>query len=84
VKRTWNESGMTERNLGWVRMSGGTCDFRINESAGEIYEAESWGGWAVSRGPKVFTSVEFRLLFAERVRRGEENLTGQWILSLDF
>ena len=25
---------------------------------------------------KVFTSVEFRLLFAERVRRGEEEVTG--------
>ena len=30
---------------------------------------------------KVFTSVEFRLLFAERLRRGEEKMAGQWILS---
>jgi len=41
VKRTLNEFGMSERNLGWLRMSRGTCDFRINESAGEIFEAES-------------------------------------------
>ena len=41
VKRTLNELGMSERNLGWLRRSGGTCYFRINESAGEIFEAES-------------------------------------------
>ena len=46
MKRTLNDSGMSERNLGWLRnrMSGRTCDFRINESASENV------GWNVRRG----------------------------------
>ena len=56
--------------------------FEINVSAVKIFGAESGGG--LFKGSRKYSSVEFRLLFAERVRRGEEKVTGQWILSLNF
>ena len=56
--------------------------FEINVSAVEIFGAEQRGG--CFKGSRKYSSVEFRVLFAERVRRGMEKVTGQWILNLNF
>ena len=55
--------------------------FKINVSAVKYLEQRVEG---IFRGSRKYSSVEFRVLFAGRVRRGEENVTGQWILSLNF
>ena len=47
--------------------------FKINVSAVKYLEQRVEG---IFKGSRKYSSVEFRVLFARRVRRGKENVTG--------